>query len=167
MEEEPHEQPQEPKEEKGDIELPFISVKEKGKYVKVGPIEVKGEGGENVRVGPLHISEGEVKMEKSLNGRLEGMAWALFFILIGSVFLFQNLYGMNLDGVIPIGIGAIWLGLNFARSQLHIPTSTFTIVLGVLAIVYGLTEMFVMEVDFIAVAAIVVGVLILLKYVKK
>ncbi|MGD2247246.1 MAG: hypothetical protein PVF58_02490 [Candidatus Methanofastidiosia archaeon] len=166
MEEEPQDQPQEPAKEKGDIELPFISIKEKGKHVKVGPIEVKGEG-EDVKVGPLHFSEGKVKTERTINSRLEGLAWALFLILIGSVFLFENMYGMNLDGVIPIGIGAIWLGLNFARSQLHIPTSTFTIVLGVLAIVYGLTEMFVVHVDFIAVAAIVVGVLIILKYVKR
>ena len=156
-------------EKKTDINLPFFKIQEdeEGTYVKVGPIEVTDtQGEEKAKVGPFRISDEGVKMERSLNSKLEGMAWAAFFILIGSVWLVENMYEFELPGVIPMGVGAIWLLLNYARSRLDIKTSTFTIVLGIIAIIYGAAEFFVGEIEVLAVAAIAIGVYLIVKYMR-
>lgn len=70
---------------------------------------------------------------KSLNRRYETMAWGAFFVLLGVTNLFPGLP----EGVGAVGIGIIFLGLNLARYVSQIPTSGFTITLGVLALVLG------------------------------
>lgn len=159
-----------PEKKKTDIDLPFFRVKEdeEGSYVKVGPIEVTDKKpGEHVKIGPFHISEGDVKLERTLNSRLEGMAWAAFFILIGCVWLYQNLYASQLPGVVAIGVGVIWLALNYTRSKLNIKTSSFTIVLGMIAIIYGVSEIFVGEIEVLAVILIAVGVYLVFTFARK
>ncbi|MBU7048215.1 MAG: hypothetical protein HXS54_17415 [Theionarchaea archaeon] len=147
---------------KTDIDLPFFKIKEdeEGTFVKVGPIEVVEKTGEEakVKVGPLRISDSGVKYEPSLNGRLEGMAWATFFILIGCVWLFESMYDFNLRGFVPIGIGVIFLSLNYIRSRVGIEMSSFTIVLGLIAIVYGVLERFFEDVELLPLLGIAIGV---------
>jgi hypothetical protein len=151
---------------KTDINLPFLRIKEdeEGSHVRVGPINVEGE---EVDVGPLHISEGNVSIKRTTNKRLEGIAWAAFFILIGCVWLVENVLDVGFPGLIAIGIGVIWLLLNYARSQLGIKTSSFTIILGMIAIVYGAAELLVGEVDLLPVIVIIIGVYIIYSVVKK
>lgn len=147
---------------KTDIDLPFFKIKEdeEGTFVKVGAIEVVEKKGEEakVKVGPLRISDSGVKYEPTLNGRLEGMAWAAFFILIGCVWLFESMYDFNLRGFISIGIGVIFLSLNYMRSRVGIEMSSFTIVLGLIAIVYGILERFFENVEFLPLLGIALGI---------
>ncbi|MBU7019370.1 MAG: hypothetical protein HXS44_17825 [Theionarchaea archaeon] len=147
---------------KTDIDLPFFKIREdeEGTFVKVGPIEVVEKTGQEAKVkfGPLRISDSGVKYEPALNGRLEGMAWATFFILIGCVWLFESMYDFNLRGFIPIGIGVIFLSLNYIRSRVGIEMSSFTIVLGLVAIVYGILERFFEDVELLPLLGIAVGV---------
>lgn len=155
---------------KTDISLPFIKVKddEEGTYVKVGPIEVTDtKTEEKVRIGSLHISEGDIRFERSLNSKLEGLAWATFFILLGCVWLYENMYDTSLPGTIAIGLGVILLALNYTRSRYEIPTSTFTIVVGAVAIVYGVAEWFMKEVDLFALIVIVIGLLLVIEFARK
>ncbi|MBU7041359.1 MAG: hypothetical protein HXS45_11140, partial [Theionarchaea archaeon] len=122
---------------KADIDLPFLKVKEdeEGSYVEVGPIEVKGKKGEEkVRIGPLNISDGRVDVDRSQGKNLEGMAWAAFFIVVGLVWTVQNVYHVNLEGAVPIGVGIIWLALNYGRSRIGVPISRVTTGLGIVAI---------------------------------
>ena len=74
---------------------------------------------------------------KSLNRRYETTAWGAFFILLGVTSLFRGLP----EGVGTAGVGIIFLGLNLARYLSRIPTSGFTITLGVLALVLGGADM--------------------------
>jgi hypothetical protein len=155
---------------KTDIRFPFFRVKEDAEetYVKVGPIEVVDrKSGEDVKVGPLHIVEGDIKIERSLNSKLEGIAWGVFIILIGCVWLSESTLDLDLSGVVAIGIGVIWLALNYARSQLGIKTSTFTIVLGLVAIIYGFAQRFIGEIELIAVIAIAVGIYFIIAFGRR
>jgi hypothetical protein len=73
---------------------------------------------------------------QTLNRRLEAIAWGVFFVWWGITELFPVLP----EGAGVIGIGVILLGLNLARSVNGIPTSGFTITLGILALVLGTLE---------------------------
>lgn len=159
------------KKEKTDINIPFLRVKEdeEGSYVKVGFIEVTDKKGEKekVKLGPFDISDEGVKMEKSLNSKLEGIAWALFFILLGSVWFVENVYYYDLGGAIYIGVGVIWLSLNYARSRVGIKPSSTTIFLGLGALGLGIAEMFFEDTNALAVLAIILGVYLIFHYGRK
>jgi hypothetical protein len=155
---------------KTDIKFPFFRIKEdeEGSYVRVGPIEVTDtKTTEEVNVGPLHIREGSVTFKKNGGGTLEGIAWAVFFILIGSVFLYGNISHQEPVGMIPIGVGIIWLSLNYARSRLNLKVSNFTLALGIIAIIWGLTERFAPDVSFMAIAAIALGIVLIIHFGRK
>jgi hypothetical protein len=155
---------------KTDIDLPFLKVREdeEGSYVEVGPIEVKGKKGEEkVRIGPLNISEGRVEVERSQQRNLEGMAWAAFFIVIGLVWTVQNVYHMDLEGAVPIGVGIIWLALNYARSRVGIPISRVTTGLGIVAIIYGVSQQFLENVNVFALVLIALGIYLVFYFGRK
>jgi hypothetical protein len=97
--------------------------------------------------------------------KLESIAWGALFIWWGIVELVKFLP----DGVGAVGLGLILLGLNAARYLNSIPTSGFTIVLGILAIVgggvklAGLLLRLPFEVPVFAVLLIVLGVVFLVR----
>ncbi len=73
---------------------------------------------------------------RSLNRRYETIAWGAFFIVLGVTSLIPGLP----PGFGTLGVGVILLGLNLARYLSQIPTSSFTVVLGIIAICLGLAD---------------------------
>ncbi len=100
---------------------------------------------------------------RTLNHKLEAVAWAAFFIWWGVTELFRSLP----HGIGALGIGLILLGLNAARSRNGIPTSGFTTTLGILALVLGGLELAApvlslpFEIPVFAILLIVLGVTVL------
>ena len=98
-----------------------------------------------------------------LNRTLETYAWATFFVWWGITELFKFLPA----GTGAVGFGLILIGLNVARSLNGIPTSGFTITLGILALVLGGLELagFLLSLPFelpvFAILLIVLGVIVL------
>jgi hypothetical protein len=98
-----------------------------------------------------------------LNRNLETYAWAAFFVWWGITELFKFLP----EGTGAVGFGLILIGLNAARSLNGIPTSGFTITLGILALVLGGLELagFFLSLPFelpaFAILLIVLGVVVL------
>lgn len=70
---------------------------------------------------------------RASNRKYETIAWGAFFIWWGITSLWRTLP----EGVGAIGIGVILIGLNVARYVSRIPTSSFTIFLGALALTLG------------------------------
>jgi hypothetical protein len=70
---------------------------------------------------------------RTSNRNLDGIAWGAFFVWWGITELFPGLP----KGTGAIGIGLILIGLNAARSWAGIPASTFTTVLGIVALAWG------------------------------
>lgn len=99
---------------------------------------------------------------KILNRRYETVAWGAFFILLGIVGL-SNLP----EGSGAIGIGVIFLALNAVRYTRRIPTSGFTVTLGIIAIVLGGVQILrdtlhlPFEIDIFPILLIVIGVIML------
>ena len=100
---------------------------------------------------------------RSLNRNLETYAWGAFFVWWGITELSKFLPG----GTGAVGFGLILIGLNAARSLNGIPTSGFTITLGILALVLGgleLAGLFLslpFELPVFAILLIVLGVVVL------
>lgn len=94
---------------------------------------------------------------------LGAFAWGAFFIWWGITELFPSLPA----GTGALGIGLILLGLNAARHYSGVPTSRFSITLGILAIVGGGLELagvllnLPFEIPVFAILLIVLGVVFL------
>src|SRR5512135_882306 len=71
--------------------------------------------------------------KQTLDRNLDTLAWGTFFIWWGITVLFKALP----VGVGALGIGLILLGLNAARALNGIPTSGFTITLGLITLGLG------------------------------
>lgn len=103
------------------------------------------------------------ELQRTTNKKLETVAWGAFFIWWGVTALLTFLPA----GINTIGIGLILVGLNVARYYLQIPTSGFTMVLGVIALVLGgfefIKTVFALpfQVDVFPILLIVLGVVLL------
>jgi hypothetical protein len=76
---------------------------------------------------------------RRLNKNLEGIAWGLFFVMLGGLSLVPD--ESVPSGVWSIGIGVIMLGLNAARYYYGIKMSGFTTFLGAVAVISGIAEL--------------------------
>ena len=76
----------------------------------------------------------------ALNKRLEGVGWGLFLIMLGGFLLVPD--QIVPKGLWSIGVGLIMLGLNAARYYYKIRMSGFTTLLGILALLNGILELF-------------------------
>ncbi len=74
---------------------------------------------------------------QTINRNFETMAWGAIFIWWGLTELIPSLP----TGIGAIGIGLILLGLNAARTLNGLPTSGFSITLGILALLWGGLEL--------------------------
>lgn len=87
------------------------------------------------------------------NQRFQGIAWAIFLIMSGVLWLLPS--WLLPDGLWMLGTGFILLGLNVARALHDIETSGFTVTLGLLALIGGLGNL--MSVSLPIVPALLIG----------
>ncbi len=99
--------------------------------------------------------------KQGLNKRLETIGWALFLIMIGGLGLVPK--ELVPGGMWLIGVGLIMLGLNAARYLNDIKMSGFTIVLGILALLSGLSDFFRVQLPLFPILLILIGAHILLR----
>lgn len=97
----------------------------------------------------------------ALNKRLENISWGLFLIMIGGIALVPD--SLVPEGTWLLGAGLIMLGLNLARYLNQIPMSNFTIILGIIAFVSGISDFFNVDLPFFPILLIVIGAGILLR----
>ena len=100
---------------------------------------------------------------RPLDRRLESVAWGLFFVWWGIIELFHTLP----EGTGAVGFGLILIGLNVARLLSNLPTSSLTLTLGIIALVWGGLEVagsvlpLPFEIPVFAIVLIVLGVILL------
>jgi hypothetical protein len=109
-------------------------------------------------VQPQNVQEAE---KQALNKRLESIGWALFLIMLGCTGLVPE--EMIPQGVWSIGVGVILLGMNAARYGYGIRMSGFTVILGILALLTGIAELFGADLPIFAILLIIVGASMLLR----
>jgi len=100
---------------------------------------------------------------------LEAIAWGSLFILWGITELFPSLP----KGIGAIGIGMILIALNAARYWTGQPTSTFTITIGIFALLLGGLELarpllnLTFELPIFAILLLALGLITLVRGLKK
>ncbi len=105
---------------------------------------------------------------RALNRRYETIAWGAFFIVLGATSLVPG----TPSWVGTLGIAFVLLGLNLARYLAHLPTSAFTVLLGSLALVFGVADLlrtlFIgVEIPFFPLLLILIGIIWLIRGVTR
>ena len=99
--------------------------------------------------------------KQALNKRLESISWALFLIMLGCLGFIPPT--QVTPGIWSIGVGVIMLGLNAARYANGIKMSGFTVVLGLLAVITGVAEVFGVDLPVFPILLVIIGANIILK----
>jgi hypothetical protein len=101
-----------------------------------------------------------------LNKRLEAIAWGLFLIMIGGLWLLPD--ETVPEGTWLLGVGIIMLGLNSARRLYGIKMSGFTIFLGIVASIIGIGALFGVDLPIFPILIILWGLSVVLEpFLKK
>ena len=101
-----------------------------------------------------------------LNKRLEAIAWGLFLIMIGGLWLLPD--ETIPEGTWLLGVGIIMLGLNVVRYLYGIKMSGFTIFLGIAASCIGIGALFGMDLPVFPILIILWGLSVVLEpFLKK
>jgi hypothetical protein len=91
--------------------------------------------------------------------RLDEIGWGIFLIMIGTIMLVPSVP----QGTWLIGTGVLLLLLNAIRYRTQAGWSGFSTVLGVLALVAGLSELIGIKLPLFAICLVVLGVSMVIK----
>jgi hypothetical protein len=104
---------------------------------------------------------GDTPEKHSLGKRLEELAFALFLVMSGALWLAPH--GWIPDGAWLAGVGLILLGLNAARHLYGLSLQGFGIVAGIAALVGGIGRILGREFLFIPILLIAWGAAMIIK----
>jgi len=97
--------------------------------------------------------------KQELNKRLESIGWGLFLFMIGGLAFVKNVP----EGTWLIGAGIIMLGLNAVRLMSGIRASGFTVVLGTIALVAGIGDVYGVDVPVWPLLIILIGLAVVVR----
>jgi hypothetical protein len=104
----------------------------------------------------IGVSETRATRSATLGQQLERIGWALFLIMIGGIALLPS--GSVPDGTWLVGTGLIMIGMNVVRHRNGISTSSFTIVLGLIALAVGVSEVVGASLPILPILPVAIGV---------
>ena len=97
--------------------------------------------------------------KQDLNKRLETVSWGLFLIMLGGLAFVKGVP----EGAWLIGVGVIMLGLNGVRLLLGIRASWFTLILGTIALLSGLSSVLGVDIPVGPLLVILIGLAIIVR----
>lgn len=97
--------------------------------------------------------------KQDLNKRLETVSWGLFLIMLGGLAFVKDVP----EGTWLIGVGLIMLGLNAVRLVLGIRVSWFTVILGTIALLSGLSSVLGVDIPVGPLLIILIGLAIIVR----
>jgi hypothetical protein len=110
--------------------------------------------------------KGKIDTQKSaLDKRLDALGWGLFLIMIGCLWLIPD--ESVPAGIWLIGTGLIILVLMGVRYMYGIKISGFWLVLGILALIFGISDFFGLGLPLLPILIIIIGVSIVVKHLHR
>lgn len=85
------------------------------------------------------------------------MSWGLFLVGAGVVWLIDNIVWLKLGGLVWVWGGLLLVALNGLRYTMRIRMSKGTLGLGVILLIWGLSDLVGVEFPFLAILFIVLG----------
>jgi len=110
-------------------------------------------------------SDDQDPKKKALDQRLDAIGWGLFLVMIGGLWLAPE--GMVPEGAWLIGTGVIILGMMCIRYFNGIDVNAFWLIVGVIALGFGISDVFGLDVPVLPILLIIIGAHILLKPLLK
>lgn len=105
------------------------------------------------------MSMSEQARKQELNKRLETVGWGLFLIMLGGFALVKGVP----EGTWLIGAGLIMLGLNAIRLMVGIRASWFTVILGTIALLSGISQVLGVDIPVGPLLIILIGLAIVVR----
>ena len=103
--------------------------------------------------------------KEDLNSQLVSVSWALFLIMIGGLWLIPSYQVPESSWL--LGVGVIFLGLNLIRYLNKIAMSWFTVVLGLAALVFGISGIYGISFPIFPLILILIGANIIFDIITK
>jgi len=104
---------------------------------------------------------------KALNKQLETTSWGIFFIGLGGILAVQSIYKIDVKGGIFITIGLVLVALNAVRYRRQIPVSKFTLFIGIVTLLVGISDLAGFKLPVFETIIILVGLFILLGAISR
>ena len=105
--------------------------------------------------------------KKALNRSLETASWGVFFVGLGAILAVQSIFKIDIKGGIFTIIGLVLIGLNALRYQKQIPISKFTLFIGVLTLLIGISDFLGFKLPVFETILIMIGLFILLGAISR
>ena len=102
---------------------------------------------------------------QALDRRLQSTGWSLFLIWSGFLWLLPT--SSLPDGLWLLGTGMILMGINVARVMNDIEVNGFTVIVGLLVLSVGLSNLMGVGFIFFPALLIVAGVIVLMQALRK
>jgi len=102
-----------------------------------------------------------------LNRSLETASWGVFFVGLGAILAVQSIFKIDIKGGIFTTIGLVLIALNAIRYQKQIPMSKFTLFIGVLTLLIGISDFVGFKLPVFETILILIGLFILLGAVSR
>jgi hypothetical protein len=107
----------------------------------------------------------EEQEKRSLNKRLENAFWGLFLVMLGCLWLIPD--EKLPDDAWLLGAGVILLGLNALRLLNGIRPSGFTMFLGTVGVLLGISGLLGVELPVLPIAIILIGLSLIVRPLLK
>ncbi len=102
----------------------------------------------------------EVKSEEKRElEKLEKIGWGLFLVMLGAIWLFPD--SIVPEGTFMFGVGIILLGMNLTKYSKGYRVNGFTVFLGIVALIAGLSSLLGRSVDIFPLILILWGISII------
>jgi len=105
--------------------------------------------------------------KKALNKKLETASWGIFFVGLGGILAVQSIYKIDIKGGIFITIGLLLIALNAMRYQKQIPISMFTLFIGIVTLLIGISDLAGFKLPVFETIMILIGLFILLGAISR
>jgi len=105
--------------------------------------------------------------KKALNRSLETASWGVFFVGLGAILAVQSIFKIDIKGGIFTTIGLVLIALNAIRYQKQIPISKFTLFIGVLTLLIGISDFVGFKLPVFETVLILIGLFILLGAISR